>query len=183
MNAASRLLGLSIALSFAVGCSSKVDTSIQLNQVEVTNSGKLAWSNADRPSLVDLDDSYNYQFDELPTQGEASQIPWAGDYWSTYKDSINQKVLGEELSQRLSSVKLSTGLKTWKMRSQSTTVSTHDLPQTSVLKTQIAKRRTVFKLFVLSVMASKKAIASRPGPASATPGLLLPSWKKSLKIL
>ena len=98
MNAASRLIGLSIALTFAVGCSSKVDTSIQLNQVEVTKSGKLAWSNADRPSLVDLDDSYNYKFDELPTQGEAAQIPWAGDYWSTYKDSINQKVLGEELS-------------------------------------------------------------------------------------
>ena len=98
MNASRRLIGLSIALLFAVGCSSKVDTSIQLNQVEVTKSGKLAWSNADRPSLVDLDDSYNYKFDELPTQGEAAQIPWAGDYWSTYKDSINQKVLGEELS-------------------------------------------------------------------------------------
>ena len=71
---------------------------IQLESPRMTATGAMAWGNADRPALVDLDDSYNYTYSALPTQGEVTPSPWAGDYWSTYKDSINQKVTGEELS-------------------------------------------------------------------------------------
>ena len=71
--------GLSIALA-TMSCSSK--STPQSSSTKVIQSGKLAWSNADRPSLVDLDDSYNYKFDEL-AKGEAAQIPWAGDWVPT----------------------------------------------------------------------------------------------------
>lgn len=51
-----------------------------------------AWGSADSPSL--LDPSFNYVFAQLPTSGEAKKIPWAGSYWPTYKDSINDRWAG-----------------------------------------------------------------------------------------
>jgi hypothetical protein len=47
------------------------------------------WSTADDPALFTRDLERNIQ--ELPSQGEASPIPWAGSYWPTYKDTINYR--------------------------------------------------------------------------------------------
>tara|TARA_B100000575_G_scaffold252768_1_gene220906 strand:- start:37 stop:1635 length:1599 start_codon:yes stop_codon:yes gene_type:complete len=47
------------------------------------------WSNQDRPTLFSRDLVTN--IDELPEEGEAESIPWAGSYWPVYKDSINDK--------------------------------------------------------------------------------------------
>ena len=48
-----------------------------------------AWGSNDDPSAFSND--LEYRFDELPLQGEADPIPWAGTYWPTYEDSINYK--------------------------------------------------------------------------------------------
>lgn len=51
-----------------------------------------AWGTSDNPSL--LDPNFNYVFSQLPTTGEAKRTPWAGSYWPTYKDSINDRWAG-----------------------------------------------------------------------------------------
>ncbi|MGB1016173.1 MAG: hypothetical protein ACPG4T_18705, partial [Nannocystaceae bacterium] len=51
-----------------------------------------AWSDADDPSLLSPD--FEYSFAALPTQGQATKTPWAGSYWPTYKDSINDRWAG-----------------------------------------------------------------------------------------
>ena len=51
-----------------------------------------AWGTADNPSL--LDPNFNYTLAQLPTSGEAKRTPWAGSYWPTYKDSINDRWAG-----------------------------------------------------------------------------------------
>ena len=47
------------------------------------------WSNQDKPTLFSNDLVFN--IDELPEEGEADSVPWAGSYWPVYKDSINDK--------------------------------------------------------------------------------------------
>ena len=47
------------------------------------------WSNQDKPTLFSHDLVFN--IDELPEEGEADSVPWAGSYWPVYKDSINDK--------------------------------------------------------------------------------------------
>jgi len=47
------------------------------------------WSAQDAPSL--FASSLNYKFADLPAQGEAARIPWAGSYWPVYEDGINHK--------------------------------------------------------------------------------------------
>ncbi|MEE2785784.1 MAG: hypothetical protein VX589_00495 [Myxococcota bacterium] len=59
---------------------------------------RLAWGQFDRPESFDPDANFAYRFDDLPTRGEADIAPWAGDYWPTYKDSINQRWNGNEES-------------------------------------------------------------------------------------
>ena len=46
------------------------------------------WGSNDDPSNFDGD--LEYVFDELPLEGEADPIPWAGSYWPTAEDSINK---------------------------------------------------------------------------------------------
>jgi hypothetical protein len=48
-----------------------------------------AWGTSDDPSL--LGDDFVTQLADLPDAGEADQVPWAGNYWPTYKDSLNHK--------------------------------------------------------------------------------------------
>ena len=45
------------------------------------------WSSADDPAL--FSSVLEKQASALPDSGEASTIPWAGNYWPTYRDSIN----------------------------------------------------------------------------------------------
>ena len=46
------------------------------------------WGSNDNPS--NFDSNLEYVFDELPLEGEADPIPWAGSYWPTAEDSINK---------------------------------------------------------------------------------------------
>ena len=45
------------------------------------------WSDSDSPFLFATD--LIKTLDDLPMTGEANDIPWAGNYWPVYKDSIN----------------------------------------------------------------------------------------------
>ncbi len=45
-----------------------------------------------------FDASLERRFDRLPARGEARNIPWAGDYWASQKDSLNHKWDGDEAS-------------------------------------------------------------------------------------
>ena len=52
------------------------------------------WSSQDDPTLFSNELVFNV--DELPEEGEAENVPWAGSYWPVYKDSINDKWDGNE---------------------------------------------------------------------------------------
>src|SRR5688500_15168740 len=48
-----------------------------------------AWGSADNPAL--FNPNLEYRASELPMTGEARNVPWAGNYWPLYEDSINKK--------------------------------------------------------------------------------------------
>jgi hypothetical protein len=49
----------------------------------------IAWGANDDPSEFDVDQNFNYKLADLPSEGEAEVVPWAGSYWPTFRDSIN----------------------------------------------------------------------------------------------
>ncbi|MBP6846840.1 MAG: hypothetical protein KA201_23990, partial [Kofleriaceae bacterium] len=51
-----------------------------------------AWGSADNPAL--FSESLEFRIAELPMAGQATNVPWAGNYWPVYKDSINDKWAG-----------------------------------------------------------------------------------------
>ena len=51
-----------------------------------------AWAGQDSPDL--LDDNMNHNLAALPLSGAAAESPWAGTYWPTYKDNINDPWAG-----------------------------------------------------------------------------------------
>lgn len=55
----------------------------------------IGWGEDDRPEIL-LDDQMETRFAMLPLDGEADRIPWAGSYWPTYRDSINDRWAGPE---------------------------------------------------------------------------------------
>lgn len=60
-----------------------------------------AWDSRNNPEIFArfLGKELNKTLAELPRKGEATDTPWAGDYWATYKDSSNHRYLGNgELS-------------------------------------------------------------------------------------
>ena len=52
-----------------------------------------SWESSDDPRL--LADDLEYTFAKLPTAGAAEQIPWAANYWPTYRDNINHRWAGD----------------------------------------------------------------------------------------
>ncbi len=48
-----------------------------------------AWGSSDSPGLFNA--NLEYTASALPATGEAHNIPWAGNYWPVYEDSINKK--------------------------------------------------------------------------------------------
>lgn len=52
------------------------------------------WGPNDDPSFFAAE--LEYHLDALPLEGEAATIPWAGDYWPTWRDSINHRWAGED---------------------------------------------------------------------------------------
>lgn len=51
------------------------------------------WGPSDDPRL--FSETLEYRLEELPREGEAESIPWAGSYWPVYEDSINKRWDGE----------------------------------------------------------------------------------------
>lgn len=51
-----------------------------------------SWGSSDSPAL--FNGSLEYVASALPATGEAQNIPWAGNYWPVYQDSINHKWAG-----------------------------------------------------------------------------------------
>ncbi len=51
-----------------------------------------SWGSSDSPAL--FNGSLEYSASALPMTGEAQNIPWAGNYWPVYEDSINHKWAG-----------------------------------------------------------------------------------------
>lgn len=56
----------------------------------------IAWGADDRPEIL-LDDEMQTRFAELPLQGQAARIPWAGSYWPTHLDSLNDRWAGPDV--------------------------------------------------------------------------------------
>ncbi len=50
------------------------------------------WGASDNPNL--FNSNLEYRAAELPRQGQATNVPWAGSYWPVYEDSINHKWAG-----------------------------------------------------------------------------------------
>lgn len=87
------IIVLALGVCFVLtSCSVANDSSESIDESAAPFSMEpVAWSANDNPSVLDLDSSFNYKFSELPTEGEAEKIPWAGNYWPTYRDSINYR--------------------------------------------------------------------------------------------
>ncbi len=52
------------------------------------------WSPQDSPSL--FSDGLEYRLNELPLEGEATNVPWASSYWPVYQDSLNHRWQGAD---------------------------------------------------------------------------------------
>ena len=52
------------------------------------------WAYNDRPQTFVSD--LVYVLADLPSAGEAENVPWPGSYWPTYEDSINYRWDGED---------------------------------------------------------------------------------------
>ncbi|MDP2344666.1 MAG: pre-peptidase C-terminal domain-containing protein [Deltaproteobacteria bacterium] len=83
---------LAAAALLGLGCTNAME---DINGFNPSATGKPnaqkpeVWSAADAPSLFSA--SLNYKLAELPAQGEAARIPWAGSYWPVYQDGLNHK--------------------------------------------------------------------------------------------
>ena len=63
--------------------------SVDQTKPETIDAKQEAWGSADAPGI--FGGTLEYNFAKLPTAGEAANIPWAGNYWPVYQDSINDK--------------------------------------------------------------------------------------------
>jgi hypothetical protein len=84
---------MGIGLVASAGCVTEGDNKPDQSDVKGGPEGKAeAWGSADNPAL--FSNSLEYRLAELPRNGEARNIPWAGSYWPVYEDSINKKWAG-----------------------------------------------------------------------------------------
>ncbi len=84
-------LGLCLVGGFA-GCAED-DGKSDVSDVKGGPDGKAeAWGSSDSPLL--FNGSLEMKLDALPMNGQATNVPWAGNYWPVYKDSINDKWAG-----------------------------------------------------------------------------------------
>ena len=93
------LTGFALSLNL-MGCGAdaprSVDPAVSSEEDEADDGKDEAWDSMNNPAFVD--NSFAYSALDLPTQGEAANTPWAGDYWATANDSINYRWDGDELS-------------------------------------------------------------------------------------
>jgi hypothetical protein len=89
------VFAVSILFCFATACQNQAVT-IDSDQLTRLNDDSVAWSANDSPSVLDLDESFTYTYADLPLEGAATNTPWAGNYWPTYRDSINYRWAGPD---------------------------------------------------------------------------------------
>lgn len=87
-------LSRTLCLAFLAGLSGAAcvsDTTDTQPNIESLGEDRqpIAWGSNDNPATFDIDKNFNYKLAELPTEGEADVVPWAGSYWPTFRDSIN----------------------------------------------------------------------------------------------
>ncbi len=87
---------LSFTLASLIGSAGCMDTGSDKpdeSDVKGGAEGKAeAWGSADDPKL--FNGSLEYSLAALPMTGQATNTPWAGNYWPVYQDSINHKWAG-----------------------------------------------------------------------------------------
>lgn len=95
MKTTSWMAGVALGASLATGCidGGGDDEKPETSDVKGGPEGKAeAWGPSDNPAL--FNSNLEYRVSELPRTGEAQNIPWAGNYWPVYEDSINYKWAG-----------------------------------------------------------------------------------------
>lgn len=81
------------ALIGVTACTDIDDGKLAESDVKGGADGKAeAWGSADNPAL--FSESLEFRLAELPMNGQATNTPWAGNYWPVYEDSINHKWAG-----------------------------------------------------------------------------------------
>jgi hypothetical protein len=74
------------------GCALETEAT-EVEQELGSQQQEMAWTSNDAPSIFASD--LVYKLSDLPKKGEAANIPWAGNYWPVYQDSINDRWAGE----------------------------------------------------------------------------------------
>ncbi len=83
-------IALCAITSLAIGCSQAGDPKPDQDDTKSDRPNKSdRWGANDAPSL--FSSSLEYRVEQLPQEGEATNIPWASTYWPTYEDSINYR--------------------------------------------------------------------------------------------
>src|SRR5262245_5349173 len=87
------MAGCVVGVSVVTGCVDAGDDKPDVSHVKAGPEGKAeAWGSSDNPAMFNA--NLEYRMDQLPRTGEARNIPWAGNYWPVYQDSINHKWAG-----------------------------------------------------------------------------------------
>jgi hypothetical protein len=93
MKATNWMVGFAMGVSLVAGCVDSGDDKPDVSDVKGGPDGKAeAWGSSDNPAM--FNSNLEYRAAELPRTGEAQNIPWAGNYWPVYQDSINYKWAG-----------------------------------------------------------------------------------------
>ncbi|HEY5928113.1 MAG TPA: pre-peptidase C-terminal domain-containing protein [Kofleriaceae bacterium] len=80
-------------MSLVAGCVDSGEDKPDVSDVKGGPDGKAeAWGSSDNPAM--FNSNLEYRVAELPRNGQATNIPWAGNYWPVYQDSINYKWAG-----------------------------------------------------------------------------------------
>jgi hypothetical protein len=83
-------VGFVLGVSLVTGCTDEGSDKPDVSDVKGGPDGKAeAWGSSDNPAMFNA--NLEYRVAELPRTGEARNIPWAGNYWPVYEDSINKK--------------------------------------------------------------------------------------------
>ena len=88
------MAGIAMGVSLVAGCiDGGDDDKPDVSDVKGGPEGKAeAWGPSDNPAM--FNSNLEYRVAELPQTGEATNVPWAGNYWPVYEDSINHKWAG-----------------------------------------------------------------------------------------
>ena len=78
----------------ALDCSELPEGKIRQDCIDKSAPKADRWDSQNDPQLFGVELEYN--FDALPTSGEAERVPWPSTYWPTYEDSVNVRWQGQD---------------------------------------------------------------------------------------